>query len=357
MRKKITKITDVRVKKKIIGLKQFFISYAVMLLLVGFQMGILVLPAFHTLSEFFKINIIMLYWAIVALVFCILTNWQLKQGYDRPMRKLSSAAEKVAHGDFSVYVEPMHTPDNYDYIDVMLLDFNTMVQELGSIETLKNDFISNVSHEIKTPLSVIKNYTSALRNENLSSETKKDYIDTILDASDKLSNLISNILRLNKLENQEIQYPTEEYDLCRQLADCVLRLESLWDEKNIQLYADIEDKAIIKNDSDMLEIVWNNLLSNALKYTEAGGTVWLVQTSDENTVTVSVSDTGCGMDNETMKRVFDKFYQADNSRSGEGNGLGLTLAYRIVEKLGGTLSVTSELGKGSTFTVIIPVNY
>jgi len=347
---------DPRVKKKIMGWKGFFITFGVMLLLVGIQVGLIVMPFFLKMAQFFQINIILLYWAIVALIFSFITRWQIKQHYDIPMRILSNAAKDVANGDFSVYVEPIHTTDDYDYIDVMFTDFNVMVQELGSIETLKNDFVANVSHEIKTPLAVIRNYTTSLDNENLSAETRKEYIDTIVKATDNLTNLISNILRLNKLENQEIDIPAEPYNLCVQLYDCALQFESLWEEKDIEFSVDAEDRAMITADKEMLEIVWNNLLSNALKYTAHGGSVSIVQTSEADSITVSVSDTGCGMSEATVKRIFDKFYQADTSHSGEGNGLGLALAYRIVEKSRGTLTVSSELGKGSTFTVTIPIS-
>jgi len=346
---------DPRIKKKILGWKGFFITFGVMLLLVGIQVGLIVMPIFSKMPQFFQINTILLYWALVAFIFSLITKWQIKQGYDIPMRILSNAAKDVANGDFSVYIEPMHTPDEYDYIDVMFTDFNVMVQELGSIETLKNDFVANVSHEIKTPLAVIRNYTTSLDNENLSAETRKEYIDTIVKATDNLTALISNILRLNKLENQEIDTPSEPYNLCVQLYDCALQFESLWEEKNIEFSVDVEDRAMITADKEMLEIVWNNLLSNALKYTEPGGSVTITQTSEADSITVSISDTGCGMSEGTIKRIFDKFYQADTSHSGEGNGLGLALAYRIVEKSRGTLTVSSELGKGSTFTVTIPV--
>jgi len=347
---------DPRIKKKIMSWKGFFITFGVVLLLVGIQVGLIVMPGFAGIPTFFQINIILLYWAIVALIFSLITKWQITQYYDIPMRILSNAAKNVANGDFSVYVKPTHTPDNYDYIDVMFTDFNVMVQELGSIETLKNDFVANVSHEIKTPLAVIRNYTTALDNDHLPAETRKEYIDAIVKATDNLNTLISNILRLNKLENQEIEIPAEPYNLCVQLYDCALQFESLLDEKEIDFAIDAEDKAMIMADKEMLEIVWNNLLSNALKYTAPGGSVSITQTTSADSITVSVSDTGCGMGEKTVKRIFDKFYQADTSHSGEGNGLGLALAYRIVEKSRGTLAVSSELGKGSTFTVTIPVS-
>ena len=298
----------------------------------------------------------MLYWAIVAGILCAITAWQKYHKFEKPIRKLSAAAQKVASGDFSVYLEPDHTLEKRDYIDVMYNDFNRMVAELGSIETLKNDFIAQVSHEIKTPLAVIRNYTAALKKENLPEPTRQEYMDTVIAAADKLTALVTNILRLNKLENQEIQPQAAPFDLCRQLCDCALRFEALWERKGIDFQADVEDRAIVTADADMLEIVWNNLLSNAWKFTPEGGRITLTQTSDENTVTVSVSDTGCGMDDETMKHIFDKFYQGDPSHAGEGNGVGLALARRVVERADGTLSVVSRPGRGSTFTVVLPIS-
>lgn len=348
---------DARIRRKKMGWTEFAIIYGVMVFLVGIQTGLLILPAFYTWHPIIRIVVIMSYWGIVALLFGLITNWQIRRNYDRPMRRLSGAAKKVAEGDFSVYVEPIHTADRYDYIDVMFLDFNTMVQELGSIETLKNDFVANVSHEIKTPLAVIKNYTAALRDKALPEATREEYMGTIISATENLSALVTNILRLNKLDNQEIGSEVEEYDLCGQLCECALQFEPLWEQKEITFQADLEDRAVIRADSSMLEIVWNNLLSNALKFTPPGGEVALAQTSGKDFVMVTVSDTGCGIEAETQRHIFDKFYQGDTSHSGEGNGLGLALAYRVVEKLGGTLTVVSAPGKGSIFTVTIPVGY
>ena len=348
---------DYRIKSKFTMRNQYWISYFVLLVLSAGQW---LIYSEYISFKAFPIEYIfgMLgYWAIVAGTFCLITHFQTKKKFDKPVKRLSKAAKEVAEGDFSVYIEPIHSPDKYDYIDVMFEDFNKMVAELGSIETMTNDFVANVSHEIKTPISIIQNYASALQQEELSDELRREYSKTIISASQRLNTLVENILKLNKLDNQEIIQVNESYDVCTQLCECALQFEDLWEEKNIVFIADIEDRATAMVDPGIMEIVWYNLLSNALKFTEQGGEIILKQTSDIDSITVTVSDTGCGMDDNTMKHIFDKFYQGDTSHSVEGNGLGLALSKRVVEKIGGSLTVTSELGKGSTFTVILPVGY
>lgn len=351
MEKRKTEKADEQVHAKHVSWTTFLITYSILTILTGGQA--LIYDAYVPVENVPVQYVLGItgYWAIISLVFCLVTRRQMYLAYDKPMHILSEAAKQVAGGDFSVWLEPVHRPDKKDYMDVMFEDFNTMVEELGSIETLKGDFIANVSHEIKTPLSVIQSYAIALQKEDLTLEQRREYTNTITIASQKLSALVTNILKLNKLERQQITPVAEPYDLCRQLCDCALTFENLWEEKNIEFEANIEDRIIIREDESLLEIIWQNLLSNALKFTSPGGKVTLAQTSDENTVTVSVSDTGCGMDEQTMKHIFDKFYQGDSSHSQEGNGLGLALVLRASELTGCSISVKSTPGKGTTFTV------
>ena len=291
------------------------------------------------------------YWIGMAFVAAIVIHQVSCAKYDKPMRRLSRAMRAVAQGDFTVSVKPVHKRNKFDYMDLMFEDFNRMVRELSSIETMKDDFIANVSHEIKTPLAVIRGYASALQREDLSEDQRREYAQTIASASESLSTLISNILKLNKLENQEIVPNAQPYDLTRQLSDCALSHEELWERKNIDFDAQLEERVMIMADESMLEIVFNNLIANAIKFTEPGGRVLLRQEKEGGNVIVTVSDTGCGMNEETVKHIFDKFYQGDTSHSREGNGLGLALAKRVLDISGGSISVTSAPGEGTEFVV------
>lgn len=294
-------------------------------------------------------------WLAAAAALSFITNAQIRRRYQKPMHQFAEAAHKVANGDFSVYLAPQHRADKLDYLDAIFLDFNKMVEELGSIETLKTDFFSNVSHEIRTPLAVIQNYASMLQGEDLTPQQQKEYSSTILDSTRRLSDLITNLLKLSKLEKQNITPVAEAYDLCGQLCECALLFEDRWEQKQVEFVMQIDDRATINADASLLELVWNNLFSNAIKFTPFGGTVTVEQTFTDSEVIVCVRDTGCGMDKETMAHIFDKFYQGDTSHATEGNGLGLALANRIVELMDGSITVESAPGSGSAFSVRLPI--
>lgn len=317
-------------------------------------MGFLILMNNLGVNAIVQIIVPILYWVALAAGVAALIVRLTKSTYEKPLQQIAQAAQRVAGGDFSVYIPPIHAADKKDYMDDMIMNFNKMVAELGSTETLKTDFFSNVSHEIKTPLAVIQN-TATLLNDGTLTEEQAEYVNTIGRYSRRLNDLIFNILKLNKLEKQNIQPVAEPYNLCEQLVECALLFEDWWETKEIEFEADIEERAIITADGSLLELVWNNLLSNAFKFTPSGGAVTLRQTSAQNEVIVEVTDTDCGMDEKTMEHIFNKFYQGDTSHSTEGNGLGLALVLRILRMVGGDISVTSVPDKGSTFTVKLPM--
>ncbi len=342
------------IKDSLFPISLFAIYLGVLLLMSGLHVGLIVFMNKVGWNDIVQSALPVLYWSCVAAGLTLFTRKKMKDTYEEPLHKLAEATEQVANGDFSVYVPTIHTSDRLDYLDVMILDFNKMVEELGSVETLKTDFVSNVSHEMKTPIAIIKNYAELLQTGKGTEEDRLEYARNIEEAAGRLSSLISNILRLNKLEHQQIDPEIESYDLCGQLEACILNYEEMWDEKDLDLEVDLEEKTVVDADKSLMELVWNNLLSNAIKFTEPGGRVAVRQTFSDGYAVVEVTDTGCGMSRESIRHIFDKFYQGDTSHSQEGNGLGLALVRRILVLMNGEISVVSEAGSGSTFTVRIP---
>ena len=344
-----------KVKQSIFPVKLFITSYLVILLLSGIHIGFITLfREFGLEDSYFLVIFVMVYWAIVAGIVVMMFKKQARENYDEPIKEIAKSTVRVANGDFSVYVPPLHTADQLNYVDVMIMSFNKMVEELGSIETLKTDFFANVSHEIKTPIAVIQNAAELLKSNSLAYEEREDYLQTIIFSTKKLSQLITNILKINKLEKQTIMPSVSEYDLCEQLCECILRFENQWEEKDIDIEADMEEQCLIYGDEDLLDIVWNNLLSNAIKFTEPKGKIRIQQTSNDHEVQITIQDEGCGMSEETIQHIFDKFYQGDTSHATEGNGLGLALVLRCLQLMQGSIHVESKLGQGSKFIVTLP---
>ena len=329
----------------------FWIVLVILLITAGVNMALVLGMQALGWPPIVMTHIMVFYWIGVTALLTWLIRGRMKVAYETPMQMISEATKEVAQGDFTVRLQPLHEKGKEDYLDIMINDLNDMIGELGSIETLKADFISNVSHEIKTPIAVIQIYSSLLQSPDLSDEERREYAGAISNAAGKLNTMVTDILRLSRLENQQIRKKNEEFDLSRQLAECLLAFESVWEEKNIEIVPDIDDEVSIVSDRELLAIVWNNLLSNAFKFTGPGGTVSVSLKADDAKAIVTVSDTGCGITPETIKHIFDKFYQGDTSRSGQGNGLGLALVKRIIDIAGGQIEVQSTPGEGSTFIV------
>lgn len=269
----------------------------------------------------------------------------------RPVKRIVKAAEKVMCGDLSVRIEKRKRLNPNDGFNTIIDYFNQMTKELSCMETLRTDFIANVSHELKTPLAILQNYGTMLQQPNLSEETKLEYAKTITDTSRSLADMISNILKLNKLENQSIYPSVQTYHLSEQLCECLLGFENMWEAKNLEIQTQLQEDILVSADPELLSLVWNNLFSNAIKFTNPGGTVSLFLETEGGLAIVRVSDTGCGISAEVGKHIFEKFYQGDTSHATKGNGLGLALVKRVIDITNGDISVVSEVGKGSTFTV------
>ena len=272
---------------------------------------------------------------------------------ERPVKRITDATSKMIEGDFSVRIEPIAKFATDDSFNEIIECINKMATELSGVETLRTDFIANVSHEMKTPLAVMQNYGTLLQTPGLPEEKRVEYAKTITDASRRLADMMTNILKLNRLENQQIYPNLTTFDLGEQLCESLLQYESVWERKNIEIETDIAENVMISADAELLSLVWNNLFSNAFKFTDDGGRVSLILTADEKYATVKVTDTGCGMSAEVGAHIFEKFYQGDTSHRTQGNGLGLALVKRVVDIMQGEIGVESAVGVGTTFTVKI----
>ena len=267
-----------------------------------------------------------------------------------PVQKISKAFDELSKGNFDVKVS---TNQKIDEIREMAERFNAMTYDLSHIETLRNDFVVNVSHEFKTPISAIEGYATLLQDESVSKEKHDRYLEKILENSHRLSSLSSNILMLSKLENQETVMRCKKYRLDEQIRRAVLLLEPKWSKKNIEF--DIElPKCIFCSNEQLLDRVWINIIDNAVKHSHDGGVIHIYLETDKNEVRVKFKDHGDGMSEDVQKHIFEKFYQGDASRKAEGNGLGLAFVKRIVDLCKGTISVESILGNGAEFTVVFP---
>lgn len=262
----------------------------------------------------------------------------------------SDAMSRIARGDFSVFLDPKDFGEQRELVD----SINTMVKELGSMETLRQDFVSNVSHEIQSPLTSIGGYATLLENDALTPAQRKHYIDIIKAESVRLSKLSSNLLKLSSLDSGVAPLSASQFRLDKQLQSAVILLDPQWSEKNISITAEL-DKVIVSADEELLSQVWINLLNNAIKFTPEGGTIHITLTTNNGKTICAIADNGIGISSEDQIHIFERFYKVDKSRDRSlgGNGLGLSLVKIIVELHGGIVSVESEKGKGTTFIVIL----
>lgn len=345
---------DPRINAKSMSLGKYFLLFAVMLFFCGSYAGLYFLQI--KTGEIIYIVLSMLtYVVVISVAVCFLFAFFRRKFLMRPVYRLCDAAQRVASGDFTVRIAPMRKDGKKDEFEVLFEDFNTMADELSSTEMLKNDFVSNVSHELKTPLAVIQNYATILQSETLSEEERKEYSERISQAAGRLSTLVTNILQVNRLENQKIKPASKPFNLSEALSRCILNYDAQMEEKQIDLEVNVDQNLILNSDENLLDMVWNNLLSNAVKFTQEGGKISVsVQREGENAI-VTISDNGCGMDADTLRHIFDKFYQGDTSHATQGNGLGLALAKRIIDLLGGSVAVESSPGSGAVFRVQFPI--
>lgn len=287
---------------------------------------------------------------VSSIIGTVITAW-IGKYYLSPVTQVIAATKRVAKGDFSVQL-PME--DGRGEMGDLVRSFNRMTRELGGIEMFRSDFINSFSHEFKTPIVSIRGFARLLQEGNLTAEQHDKYVNIIAAESDRLANMATNILLLSKLENQKIVTDRTRFYLDEQLRHAILTLEKQWSSRNIELDVDL-DEVMYEFNEDMLLQVWLNLFGNAFKFTPDGGTVFCTLRQEKNEAVVRIRDTGCGMSDAVITRIFEKFYQGDTSHSSAGNGIGLTIVGRILVLCGGRIQVESSPGQGSTFTVRLPM--
>ncbi len=289
-------------------------------------------------------NTIALFVLISAALIIVLTNKLV-----HPILALTEATQRVARGDFEVQIDG----ERHDEIGRLTRNFNRMVQELKTIEYLRRDFISNVSHELKTPLASIRGYATLLRDDGLDPADRQDYAAVIVQEATRLANMSSTMLMLSKLERQSGQESPSRFRLDEQIRMAIVILEPQWSAKRIELFIELEPVEVLGTE-DLLQQVWMNILANAIKFSHEAGQIEVALQRTGRNARVTITDHGIGIAAEDLSRVFEKFFQVDRTRSGEGSGLGLSLVRRIVTLFDGGIDVASIPGAGTTFTVTIP---
>ncbi|MBQ7335161.1 MAG: HAMP domain-containing histidine kinase [Clostridia bacterium] len=336
--------------------------FLVFFLLVGFVTTCCMMLFVSTLAE--SLNVVLTeenvreaakitFWNVVLIsfIFTVADLIRRKITVDLPVKRISEATRKMMRGDFTVRIQPIAKLPSGDKFQEIIDCINQMAEDLSGVETLRTDFIANVSHEMKTPLAVMQNYGTLLQEPGLDEEKRIEYAKAVTDASRRLSDMMTNILKLNRLENQQIYPNAQPYDLGEQLCESLLQYEVVWERRGIEIETDLAENVTVCADAELLSLVWNNLFSNAFKFTGEGGTVSVSLSVSGSYAVVRVKDSGCGMSPEVGAHIFEKFYQGDSSHATQGNGLGLALVKRVIDITGGEIAVESEVGRGSTFTV------
>lgn len=328
---------------------RYFISCVV----VGFGLTIPLELSLAFIANYFfdvEISIPNLLWIVfVSIIVGALVMALISKRLITPLTKLSTAMNKVADGGFETQIE---TESKMEAIQDIYTNFNLMVKELGATETLQTDFVSNVSHEIKTPITAIEGYATLLQNTDNIDDVENEYIEKILFNTKRLSELVSNILLLSKVDNKAIQAKKTTYRLDEQIRQSIVMLEPKWSAKEIGFDVDM-DEIEYTGDEGLMFHVWNNLIDNAIKFNPQNGFIRIKLDKSDKKITFIIEDEGCGISDEEKKHIFNKFYQSDSSHKAEGNGLGLALVKNILNLCGGEISVSSGKNGGAEFTVTL----
>lgn len=285
----------------------------------------------------------------IVIISAVLVRINLKNIF-RPIEQINEATKKVALGEYDIELESKRE----DEIGELTNNFNKMTHGLKSTENLQKEFINNVSHEIKTPVSSIEGFAKFLKDKNLTQEEREEYANIIIEEAKRLENLTGKILKLSKLNNQEIITNKQEIEVAEQIRKAISLLEPKWSKKDIKINVSLEEK-IFLGDEDLIFQVWVNIIDNAIKFSNEGGSIDIKVYEKDGNINVEIKDRGIGMKEEELEKVYDRFYQIDRSHSKEGSGLGLAIVKRIVELSEGKIEIKSKENKGTIVIVKLPV--
>lgn len=310
------------------------------------------ISARYTYEEIYQIHqksILIMISLNISVVIGVILMFFATKTISKPIEYISSITKEVSKGNFDIYIDY----ESEDEVGTLAKNFNLMIGELKNMEYLRKDFISNVSHEFKTPISSIQGFVEMIKSKDLPIDKRDAYIDIIIEETERLSNLSSNMLRISRLDNQSIPNKITEFHLDEKIRKIILLLQDKWEKKNLELDINLES-VIFKGDEDLINQIWINLIENAIKFSENGGKISVELKNLEEDVVVKISDTGIGISEESKERVFERFYQGETSRSKVGNGLGLAIVKRIIEICKGEIEVESCVGEGTTFIIRLP---
>lgn len=329
------------------------ISYIVFLITVTVvvSIGILIFSKVKDFETSILAIFVLLYILFTSLIFFIIDYIRRNIIIQKPLNDILDATNLISKGEFDIKLKPRHNYNNYDELDKIMININKMAIGLRNDEILKKDFISNFSHEIKTPIAIMNGYINLLKRNEMSKEEKDEYIDKLYNSSINLSNLISNILKLNKLENSEIEL--NDVNLSNVLENVIISYDELINNKKINLDIDMDDRLIKYTNESFIQLIFSNLISNAIKFSKYEGIVEIKLKNKNDYIEFMVKDNGIGMSKDTIIHIFNRFYQGDTSHKTEGNGLGLSMVKKAIDRLGYKISIESEEEKGSTFIVDI----
>ncbi len=305
--------------------------------------------------------------SLVGLVLTSLTITMIGRAFesritDKQMRLFNpiiEALERIAKGDFSVRVDDISEKHSHEkpFVGELVNSVNQMALQLDEMERMRQEFISNVSHEIQSPLTSIRGFAQALRNDALSADERHHYLSIIDSESTRLSRITENLLRLAALESEQAKFEPKCYRLDKQIRNLVLTCEPQWSAKNLEMEVVLEETEITA-DQDLLSQVWNNLLHNSIKFTPEGGRIVIGTSRQNGNVLFTIQDNGIGILEADQAHIFERFYKVDAARThtnNGGSGLGLSIVHKIVDMHKGSVSVESQFGAGTTFTVYLPV--